>query len=208
MATTRTAPATLDDLLDEAFERRRTAGLALLTESEALARACSAMAERFRVGGRLLAFGSGNVAPDAQHVAVEFLHPVIVGKRALPAIALTNDAALLTGVIAAEGPDELFAGALRVLGGHADIALGLSPDGRCAGVARGLGAARRLGMLTLALSGGERDAPVPSAAEHRIVVTSPDGLAVKEAFVTAYHVLWELVHVFLEHPGPGRRDDG
>jgi D-sedoheptulose 7-phosphate isomerase len=207
MTTTRTAPATLD-LLDEAFARRRAAGLTLVAESDALARACSAVAERFRAGGRLLTFGSGGAAADAQHVAVEFLHPVVVGKRALPAIALTNDAALLTGVIATEGANEMFAGALRVLGARPDIALGLSADGRCAGVARGLQAARGLGMLTLALSGGDRDARVPTAAEYRVTVAGSDDLASKETLVTAYHVLWELVHVFLERPAAGSRDSG
>ena len=56
------------------------------------------MAQRFHQGGRLLAFGNGGSATDAQHVAVEFVHPVIVGKRALPSIALTNDTAFLSGV--------------------------------------------------------------------------------------------------------------
>src|SRR5436309_1382174 len=67
-------------------------------ESEQIAQACWAMAMRFHKGGRLLAFGSGSAATDAQHVSVEFVHPVIVGKRALPALALTNDSAALTGL--------------------------------------------------------------------------------------------------------------
>src|SRR5689334_1693510 len=62
-------------------------------ESEQIAQACWAMAMRFHKGGRLLAFGNGSAATDAQHVSVEFVHPVIVGKRALPALALTNDSA-------------------------------------------------------------------------------------------------------------------
>src|SRR5919198_709584 len=67
-------------------------------EAGRIAEACWAMARRFHAGGRLLAFGNGAWATDAQHVSVEFVHPVIVGKRALPALALTNDSAALSGM--------------------------------------------------------------------------------------------------------------
>src|SRR5579863_2924398 len=65
-------------------------------EAERIAQACWEMARRFHQGGRLLAFGNGPSATDAQHVSVEFVHPVIVGKRALPALALTNDSATIS----------------------------------------------------------------------------------------------------------------
>src|SRR5215469_4324971 len=70
------------------------------TEAGRIAEACWAMARRFHQGGRLLAFGNGAWATDAQHVSVEFVHPVIVGKRALPALALTNDSATISGLMA------------------------------------------------------------------------------------------------------------
>ena len=69
-------------------------------EAQRIAEACWAMARRFHQGGRLLAFGHGAWTTDAQHVAVEFVHPVIVGKRALPALALSNDSATLSGLMA------------------------------------------------------------------------------------------------------------
>src|SRR6266508_478236 len=74
-------------------------------EAGRIAEACWAMARRFHQGGRLLAFGNGACATDAQHVSVEFVHPVIVGKRALPALALTNDSAALSGVRGGDGAD-------------------------------------------------------------------------------------------------------
>ena len=64
-----------------------------VSEAEKISQVCWAMAKRFHQGGRILAFGNGPCATDAHHVAVEFVHPVIVGKRALPALALTNDSA-------------------------------------------------------------------------------------------------------------------
>jgi len=198
MTTMNGAPGALRDLLDEAFDRRRSAGSTLIDQAGALALACRALADRFRAGGRLLTFGTGSAAADAQHVAVEFMHPVIVGKRALPALSLASDPALLTDVASREGADDLFAGGVRIFGRPGDIALGIAPDGRCPIVARGLGTARDRGLLALALVGGARDGAVARTAEHCIAVDSTDPLAVKEALVTAYHVLWELVHVFLE----------
>src|SRR6266545_4930067 len=73
-----------------------------------VAKACYHMAVRFHRGGRLVAFGNGGAATDAQHVAVEFVHPVIVGKRALPAFSLTSDVATVTGIAGREGFAEIF----------------------------------------------------------------------------------------------------
>src|ERR1700736_4244637 len=77
-------------------------------EAGRIAEACWAMARRFHQGGRLLAFGNGASATDAQHVSVEFVHPVIVGKRALPALALTNDSATLSSAAGGGGQEKLF----------------------------------------------------------------------------------------------------
>ncbi|WP_067456168.1 D-sedoheptulose-7-phosphate isomerase [Actinomadura macra] len=185
----------------ELFGRRAGPGEALAGDAAAIAAACHAMAARFRRGGRLFTFGNGGAATDAQHVAVEFVHPVIVGKRALPALSLTGDVATLTGVGTSAGFAEVFAHQLRCFGGPDDIALGITPDGRCGNVLRGLGGARSLGMLTVALAGGDGGAlGRGEAVDHLVVVPSDDPRVVKEVHVTAYHLLWELVHVFLEHP--------
>src|SRR6266702_3686688 len=92
----RTFMAALSQVAADTFQRRRMAGLTLVDQAEAIALACYDMAQRFHQGGKLIAFGNGGSSTDAQHIAVEFLHPVTVGKRALPAISLTNDIATLT----------------------------------------------------------------------------------------------------------------
>src|SRR5437899_8155775 len=114
------------------------------SEAGRIAEACWAMARRFHQGGRLLAFGNGAWATDAQHVSVEFVHPVIVGKRALPALALTNDSATLSGLMSEENSSVSFARQLSVLARPQDIAMGFSPDGQCANVTRALTVARRI----------------------------------------------------------------
>ncbi len=177
-----------------AFERRMGAASALGEDAERIVRACQDMAERFRGGGKLLVFGTGGSVADAQHVAVEFAHPVIMGKPALPAISLTTDMAVATGIARTQGLDGIFAAQLRLLSAPCDIALGVSADGDCAGVRNGLAAARALGLLTVALTGGQ----AAHEADHVLAVRSDDPLVVKEVHMTIYHVLWELVHVFHE----------
>jgi D-sedoheptulose 7-phosphate isomerase len=177
----------------EAFARRASPANALATDADAIAVACHAMALRFERGGRLVVFGEGGSGCDAAHVVVEFVHPVIVGKRALPALALP-------------GPD--LAMQIELFAEPADIALGISTGPGEGPVAAALRAARRAGLLTVGLFGGRATTgdPVPEVdgevdgdvAEHLFVVASTDPLVVKEVQVTTYHLLWELVHVFAE----------
>jgi D-sedoheptulose 7-phosphate isomerase len=166
-------------LAPAAAERRRAAGEAFFgSEAERIARLCHRMAERFARGGRLVAFGDGPVArSDARHVAVEFVHPVIVGKRALPALALTAEG----GRVGAQ---------VDLLLEPADIALafGEHPETVAA-----LALARERGALTLACS--------HVGAEWELVPEERDPFLVQELVETLYHVLWELVHVFFEHRG-------
>jgi len=185
------------------FQRREEGTRHLARQAEAVAAACHAMALRFHQGGKLIAFGSGGASTDAQHVAVEFVHPVIVGKRALPAISLTTDAATVTGIAENAGIKEIFAHQLRYLADPADIALGISADGDTASVLAGLEVARDQGLLTVGLVGGADGGLIAAArlADHVLVAASDDPRIVKEVHVTTYHILWELVHVFLEQPG-------
>jgi D-sedoheptulose 7-phosphate isomerase len=168
-------------------------------ESARLAALCDEMAQRFQRGGRLLAVGDES---DARHVAVEFVHPVIVGKRALPALSLTSDVATVTGLTREDGFAESFARQLDLLAEPDDIALGISPDGCCENVLRAFAVARRRGLLTIGLAGssGGLVAGNPDV-DHLVTAGTDDPRLVKEVHVTAYHVLWELVHVFFEQPG-------
>src|SRR5579859_244159 len=185
-----------------AFDRRVGPGRDLADRAEQIANAAHAMAIRFHRGGKLVVFGIGAASTDAQHVAVEFVHPVIVGKRAFPAISLTSDAATVTGVAAREGMASVFSHQIGYLAEPSDIALGIAPDPASPSVLGGLRAARRSGMLTIALAGGSGDAiAADGCADHLLTAGSDDPRIIKEIHVTTYHVLWELVHVFFEQPG-------
>ena len=201
--------SSLRSLAQQRFARSQEVATAFFdAHADDVARACEAMAQRFARGGRLLAFGGGASASDARHVAVEFVHPVLVGKRALPAIALP---------VGARSGDA--ARALAVLGRPVDIAMGIAAGALDTGITVPLADARRWGMLTLLLAGGAAAVQSPpraagtgaadlacadlacadlACADHTFVVPSPDPLAVQEVHEMTYHVLWELVHVFLD----------
>jgi D-sedoheptulose 7-phosphate isomerase len=164
-------------------DREAALGTFFEREQDRLARACHELARAFSRGGTLVAFGTGAAATDAAHVAVEFMHPVIVGKRALPAIALTNDA---TG--AARGGR---------LAGAGDIALAISHGPPEPELEQFLEGARGRGAITLAFGAGSST----PEADHAFAVPSADPAVVQEVHETAYHVLWELVHVFFDQPG-------
>ena len=144
--------------------------------ADGLARVCHQMAERFARGGRLIAFGRSPAArSDARHVAVEFVHPVIVGKRALPAIGLAGEGGAIAGQVALiAAPD--------------DVAMGFGADCEDA-----VAVANRRGCLTIAF--------VPAGADWEFEPPTSDPFISQELIETLYHVLWELVHVFFEHRG-------
>ena len=168
-----------------------------MAEADNIAQVCWQIARRFHQNGRLIAFGNGSWASDAQHVSVEFVHPVIVGKRALPALALTNDSALLSGL---SGQGLNFAHQLRLLARPQDIALGFfaSESRRDVNILAALQEAREIGLLTIGLTNGRTEQPM---LDFCFVVPSDDQMVVQETHETLYHILWELVHIFFEHEG-------
>jgi len=195
-----TRPSTDDDVA-ALFARRQAPVEDLAGQAGAVAATCHAMAVRFHQGGKLVVFGTGTESTDALHVAVEFVPPVIVGKRALPAISLTADVATVTGIAERAGMSAIFSYQLRYLARPSDIALGIAADGDSPSVVAGLETARELGLLTVALVGGDGNQRSGKVADHVLVAGSADPRVVKEMHVTMYHVLWELVHVFFEQPG-------
>ncbi len=144
-------------------------------EALRLAEACREMSERFLRGGRLLAFGRGPYTTDAQHVSVEFVHPVIVGKRALPAIDLSF----------------AFKPWLQTLVQPDDMVMGFGPPGGDPEVWATLDLARQHHAMTFALPGYDGSYFTPAATR--------DPFIHQELIEVLYHTLWETVHVFFEH---------
>jgi D-sedoheptulose 7-phosphate isomerase len=169
-------PRTTTRLVEELLLARNQVSAAFFPrESSRLAVACQAMAERFLRGGRLLAFGRDQCATDAQHVAVEFVHPVIVGKRALPALDLSLSP---RGWVAALARPE-------------DMVMGFGPPEGDPEVDAVLRTAREKGAMTFALTG--------AAGDYAVASPSSDPYIHQEMVEILYHTLWETVHVFFEH---------
>jgi D-sedoheptulose 7-phosphate isomerase len=179
-----TLPAGID-LVGARLEERLRAGDALFAaEADRIARLCHRMAERFARGGRLVAIGGGGAdRSDVRHVTVEFVHPVIVGKRALPAVGLSAEGGDLEAQVALVAEPD-------------DIAIAFGAGDVVAGAVR---LARERGCLTIAFA--------DAGAEWSFDPDVEDPFVAQELVETLYHVLWELVHVFFDHRGllEGRR---
>ena len=182
--------------LRKAEESSRTKLEFFSNEAEHIASCAERLAQAFSAGGRLFSFGNGGSACDAEHLALELMHPVIEKRKALPACALSCSSAFLSAVGNDQDFSLVFANQLAQLGRAGDIAVGISTSGKSASVLRGLSAARERQMLTVGFSGRDggrmREAcdycfTVPSFSIHRI----------QEVHETLIHVLWDLLHVAL-----------
>jgi D-sedoheptulose 7-phosphate isomerase len=151
------------------------------------------MADAFRSGGRLFAFGNGGSSTDAQDVAALFLNPGDPSKRPLPALALTTDVAVVTALSNDVGFEVVFARQLAAFGRPGDIALALSTSGNSDNLIAALREAARRGMVTAGLAGytGGQMAELPGL-HHLFVVPSSSVHRIQEAQTTIYHALWEL----------------
>ena len=162
--------------------------------ADRIAECARAMATAFDKGGRLFVMGNGGSSCDAAHVSVEFMHPIIEKRPALPAVALTTDTALLTAV----GNDQDFALAftqqLRLLGRAGDMALGISTSGKSANVNRALQAAREMGLLTVGFAGRD-GGRMPEFCDYCFTVSSFSIHRIQETHETLLHILWDLIHV-------------
>ena len=170
---------------------------------DAILAASLAMAKAFHRGHKMLVCGNGGSATDAQHVAVEFMHPAVVGRKALPAICLANDMAMVTAVANDVGFDDVFTRQIIALGREGDVLLCISTSGNSENLLHAFATARRMKLVTLGFAGdggGKMEEmranglldfclTVPTSSIHRI----------QETHVALYHIMWDMVHAFLQH---------
>jgi len=173
----------------EVIELRRAV---LAADGTRLADCARAMADRFAAGGRLLAFGNGGSATDAQQIVTTFLQPG-PGAVPLPALGLASDTSVLTALANDIGVDVIFARQVAAFGGKADIAVGLSTSGNSENLLRAFDEASRRGLLTIGIAGyeGGKMAELDSI-DYLFVAPSSSVHRIQEAQTTMYHALWEL----------------
>jgi len=175
------------------FEEKRDAVLA----------ASLSIAKAFHRGRKMLVCGNGGSATDAQHIAVEFMHPITVGRKALPALCLTNDMAMVTAVANDVGFDDVFTRQIIALGAEGDVLLGLSTSGNSENLVHAFQTARRMKLITVGLAGGDGGRMAAMCAdgllEHCLTVPTSSVHRIQETHVTLYHIMWDMVHTFLQH---------
>jgi D-sedoheptulose 7-phosphate isomerase len=151
-------------------------------------------AARFEQGHQLWVMGNGGSACDAQHIAVEFIHPIIEKRRALPAIDLVSQMAVLTAIANDKDYARIFVDQIELHGKPGDMALAISTSGNSPNLIYALEAAKRKGILTIAFSGKD-GGRLAGAAEYCFTVPSYSTHRIQESHVTLLHILWDLIHV-------------
>jgi D-sedoheptulose 7-phosphate isomerase len=157
-----------------------------------VARAAEVIIEAIRAGGKLLAFGNGGSAADAQHICGELVGRFKRERRAFPAIALTTDTSILTAVGNDYGFDCTFERQVEALCRAGDVALGISTSGNAENVVRGIEKARQLGAFTIGLTGGD-GGRLARTADLALVVPTNDTPGIQQVHITIGHILCDLV---------------
>jgi D-sedoheptulose 7-phosphate isomerase len=146
-------------------------------------------------GGKLLIFGNGGSAADAQHMAAEFVNRFLLNRRPLPALALTTDTSVLTSIGNDFSYDMIFVKQVQALGSPKDLALGISTSGTSANVVKALATAREMGLKTAALTGGINPPTGEIAVHTDLILNVPTDATphIQETHLWLEHVLCELV---------------
>lgn len=184
----------LDAILRKARESRDTQEAFFTAHAERIAACATAMAAAFDRGARLFAMGNGGSACDAQHLAVELVHPVLAKRPPLPAIALGASPALLSAVGNDRDFSHAFADELSMLARPGDIALAISTSGRSASITRALERARAHDLLVVGFAGRD-GGRMPALCHHCFTVDSFSIHRIQEAHGVLLHVLWDLIHI-------------
>lgn len=165
------------------------------TMTPAIAEAARAIADAFKAGGKVLLFGNGGSAADAQHIAAEFMNRFLIERPPLPAIALTTDTSILTSISNDYAFDEIFSKQLKALGKKGDIAVGITTSGSSPNVLRAFRVARKLGLTTIALAaeGGK----IATLADIALCIPSKSTPRIQEAHIVVGHILCELTDTLL-----------
>ncbi len=148
--------------------------------------------DSLKKNGKVMIFGNGGSASDSQHIAAELVGRFKKDRTALAAIALTVNTSILTSLANDYGYDVIFARQIEALGQKNDVVIGISTSGKAKNVANGLRQARKMGIKTVALTGGD-GGDIAKLAEVSLVVPSHVTARIQEAHITIGHIICELI---------------
>ncbi len=155
-----------------------------------------AVVEALETGNKILLFGNGGSAADAQHIAAAFVNRISMERPPLPAVSLVTDAAVITSISNDYGFSDVFAKQIKALGRPGDIAIGISTTGNSANVVRAFEVARELGIITVALT-GNKGGTMAEMADHALIVPANKTPRIQEAHIIIGHVICEMVERLL-----------
>jgi len=161
-----------------------------------LANVIEVITSALKAGNKILLFGNGGSAADAQHLAAEFVNRFIIERPPLPAIALTTDTSVITSIGNDYDFSEIFSKQVRAIGQPGDIAWGISTSGNSANVLKGLEMAKKLGLVTVAFTGKD-GGDIAKIVDFSINVSSNSTARIQETHITAGHAICELVDIKL-----------
>jgi D-sedoheptulose 7-phosphate isomerase len=180
--------------IDRAFRESIAAKTQFLKENRgALAAVVDVIATRLLAGNKVLFFGNGGSAADAQHLAAEFVNRFLLERPPLPAIALTTDTSILTSIGNDYGYGEVFAKQVKALGREGDVAVALSTSGNSPNVLRAVETCKKTGIITVGLTGGDGGQLGPIVDHHLCVSASRLSPRIQETHILVGHVICELV---------------
>lgn len=151
-----------------------------------------AITKALKMGHKILLFGNGGSAADAQHLAAEFVNRFVIERPPLPAIALTTDTSVLTSIGNDYDFADIFSKQIRAIGQKGDIAWGMSTSGASANVIKALEMAKKIGMVTIGLTGRD-GGDVARIADHSLNVAATSTPRIQEVHITVGHVICEMV---------------
>jgi D-sedoheptulose 7-phosphate isomerase len=165
---------------------------------ETVARVSEVLVDAFDRGGKVLLFGNGGSAADAQHIAAEFVGRFAFDRPALPALALSVNTSCVTAIGNDYGFDLVFSRQIEALGRPGDVAIGISTSGNSANVLRGIAAARKMGLHTVALT-SETGGKLKSAVDSCLCAPSNETPRIQECHILIGHIIAELVEQTIFH---------
>jgi D-sedoheptulose 7-phosphate isomerase len=188
--------------ITQAFRESADVKLRFIQENaEGVLQVVRMIAKAFKKGNKVLLFGNGGSAADAQHIAAEFVNRFLIERPSLPAIALTTDTSILTSIANDYDFADVFAKQVKALGREGDVAIGISTSGAAANVIKAVQVARDMGIQTVGLAGKD-GGELARVVDLALIVDSQSVARIQEVHITIGHVVCEMVdRMLFQQPG-------
>ena len=190
----------MEELIIKAFEESADVKLSFVKKNlKTIVSVVDLIVEAFHEGNKVMLFGNGGSAADAQHIAAEFVNRFMIERPPLPAMALTTDTSVITSIGNDYNFDQIFLKQIKALGKEGDIAWGISTSGNSPNVLKALKEAKKMGLKTIGLTGKD-GGKMAKMVDYLLNVESDVTARIQETHITLSHVICELVDIKLFNP--------